>query len=93
MILSFGSRETKLVWEGRWVNSLPIEVQEVARRKLRMLHVSTTLQDLLIPPSNRLEILQGVLTSYYSIRINRQWRLIFKWAEGYAKHVKIIDYH
>ena len=93
MILSFGSRETKLVWEGRWVNSLPIEVQEIARSTLRMLHVSTTLQDLLIPPSNRLEKLQGDLTSYYSIRINRQWRLIFIWTEGYAKHVKIIDYH
>jgi proteic killer suppression protein len=93
MIISFGSRETRLVWEGRWVNSLPIEVQEIARRKLRMLHVSTTLQDLLIPPSNRLEKLQGDLKSYYSIRINRQWRLIFKWTGGHAEYVKIIDYH
>ena len=68
-------------------------VQEVGRRKLRMLNNSQNINDLTIPPSNKLEKLKGNLKEYYSIRINDQWRIIFKWANGNAFEVEIIDYH
>ena len=67
--------------------------QEIARRKLRMLNNSQDLNDLMIPPSNRLEKLKGNLKDFYSIRINNQWRIIFKWNHGNAEQVEIIDYH
>ncbi len=72
---------------------MPIEVQNVGRRKLRMLNNSQTINDLRIPPSNRLEKLTGNLKEFYSIRINKQWRIIFKWRQGNASEVGIIDYH
>jgi len=93
MIISFGNKDTKKIWEGERVKSLSTEVQEVARRKLRMLNNSQDLNDLLIPPSNRLEKLKGNLRDFYSIRINNQWRIIFKWNNGNAFEVEIIDYH
>lgn len=93
MLISFGSKETHKIWEGERVNGLSTEVQEVARRKLRMLNNSQDLNDLMIPPSNRLEKLKGNLKAYYSIRINNQWRIIFKWNNGNARDVQIIDYH
>ena len=93
MIVSFGSRETRKIWEGERVKGFATEIQEIGRRKLRMLNNSQNLTDLQIPPSNRLEKLKGSLKDYYSIRINDQWRIIFKWDKGNALDVKILDYH
>jgi len=93
MIISFGDKETKKIWEGERVKSLATDIQETARRKLRMLNNSQDLTDLLIPPSNRLEKLKGNLKEFYSIRINNQWRIIFKWNNGNVEKVEIIDYH
>lgn len=72
---------------------LPIEDQKIGRRKLRMINNSFDKEDLRIPPVNRLEKLSGNLNGYYSIRINRQWKIIFKWTAGNAYEVEILDYH
>lgn len=93
MITSFGSKETEKVWLGERVSKWPTEIQGIGRRKLRMLNNSQSLADLRIPPSNRLEKLHGNLKDYYSIRINDQWRIIFKWDNGQASEVEITDYH
>ena len=93
MIVSFGNFDTEKVWIGERVKKLPIEIQNVGRRKLRMLNNSVDLSDLKIPPSNRLEKLAGKLKDFYSIRINDQWHIIFKWKTGNAFEVKVIDYH
>jgi proteic killer suppression protein len=93
MILSFGSRDTEKIWLGERVRKFPLQIQEVGRRKLRMIHNSVDLADLRIPPANRLEKLSGNLKSFYSIRINDQWRIIFKWNAGNATEVEILDYH
>ena len=93
MIISFGNSETNGIWYGDRVKRIPNEIQEVGRRKLRMLNNSIDLADLRIPPSNRLEKLSSKLKDFYSIRINDQWRIIFKWKSGNAFEVKIVDYH
>lgn len=93
MIISFGSKETKKIWDGERVKGFATEIQEIGRRKLRMLNNSQNLTDLQIPPSNKLEKLKGRLKEYYSIRINSQWRIVFKWDKGNASDVEIIDYH
>jgi proteic killer suppression protein len=93
MLTSFGDKGTKKIWEGERVKGLSTEIQEIARRKLRMLNNSQDLTDLQIPPSNRLEKLKGNYKEFYSIRINNQWRIIFKWNNGNAEQVEIIDYH
>ena len=93
MILSFGSKETEKVWVGERVSKWPLEIQHIGRRKLRMLNNSQNIQDLRIPPSNRLEKLSGKLKEFYSIRINDQWRIVFKWDTGNASEVEIMDYH
>ena len=93
MILSFGSKETEKIWNGLRVKGLPNEVQEIGRRKLRMLNNSQNIADLKIPPANRLEKLSGNWKAFYSIRINDQWRIVFKWDNGNASDVAIIDYH
>jgi proteic killer suppression protein len=93
MILSFGDKDTEQIYSGIRVKKLPLEIQNVGRRKLRMLNNSQSINDLKIPPSNRLEKLSGRLNDYYSIRINDQWRIIFKWIEGQSEDVKIVDYH
>lgn len=93
MIVSFGNSETEKVWLGNRVKKLPMEIQNVGRRKLRMLNNSVDIADLRIPPANRLEKLSGKLKNFYSIRINDQWRIIFKWNAGNAFGVEIIDYH
>ena len=93
MILSFGNKETLKIWNGDLSMKLPITIQEIARRKLRMLHRSENLVDLIIPPSNHLEKLKGYLSGYYSIRINNRWRIIFIWNNENAEEVEIIDYH
>ena len=78
MIISFGNKDTKKILEGERIKGLSTELQETSRRKLRMLNNSQDLNDLMIPPSNRLEKLKGNLKEFYSIRINNQWRIIFK---------------
>jgi proteic killer suppression protein len=93
MIVSFGDKITKKIWDGERVKGYSLELQEIGRRKLRMLNNSQNIADLLIPPSNRLEKLKGNLKDYHSIRINNQWRIIFKWINGNALEVEIIDYH
>ena len=93
MNISFGAKETEGIWNGERVKRLPNEIQDVARRKLRMLNNSQNIADLQIPPSNRLEKLKGSLKDFYSIRVNGQWRIIFKWNNGNASEVEIIDYH
>ena len=93
MIISFGDSDTEKVWNGVRVKSLPVEIQHTGRRKLRMLNNSVNIIDLRIPPSNRLEKLSGKAKEFYSIRINDQWRIIFKWNAGNASEVQILDYH
>jgi proteic killer suppression protein len=93
MIVSFGSKDTEKIWDGERVKRIPTEIQQVGRRKLRMLNNSQNVTDLRIPPSNRLEKLSGKLKNFYSIRINDQWRIIFKWENEHASDVEIIDYH
>ncbi|MBN8664185.1 MAG: type II toxin-antitoxin system RelE/ParE family toxin [Chitinophagales bacterium] len=93
MILSYGSKDTQKIWVGERAKKIPSEIQEIGRRKLRMLNNSQSLIDLQIPPSNKLEKLKGDLKDFYSIRINDQWRIIFKWSSGNAFEVEIIDYH
>ncbi len=93
MIASFGSKETERIWLGEQVTKLPLEVQKIGRRKLRMIHNSQNIADLRVPPANRLEKLPGNLKDFYSIRINDQWRIVFQWDAGQATAVEIVDYH
>ena len=93
MIISFGNKETEKIWKGLVSKKLPREIQETARRKLRMINNSIDIGDLRIPPANRLEKLKGDLKEFYSIRINNQWRIVFKWENGNAFEVEIVDYH
>ena len=93
MILTFGDKDTESIWDGIRVKNMPLDIQNIGRRKLRMLNNSQTITDLRIPPSNRLEKLSGNLDEFYSIRINNQWRIIFQWIEGQSQQVKIVDYH
>lgn len=93
MIISFGSKDTEKIWEGERIKRIPIEIQQVGRRKLRMINNSQSITDLRIPPSNRLEKLSGKLSDFYSIRINDQWRIILKWENNHALEVEIVDYH
>ena len=93
MILDYSSVETEKIWNGEFSKKLPANIQEVARRKLRMLNNAQEIADLKIPPANRLEKLSGRLKDYHSIRINDKWRTIFKWSAGNASSVSIVDYH
>ena len=93
MIKSFASKETEKIWNGIRSSKIPMEVQKISRRKLRMMNSSIDLNDFRVPPSNRLEKLGGKLREHYSIRVNDQWRIIFKWQSGHAYNVEIIDYH
>ncbi len=93
MIISFGDKNTEKIWIDIAVKKPSVEIQEIGRRKLRMLHNSIDINDLKIPPSNRLEKLKGNLKDFYSIRINNQWRIIFKWENNNAFEVEILDYH
>jgi proteic killer suppression protein len=93
MIKTFADKETEKIWNGLRSRKLPNEIQDVARRKLRMINNDQNMNDLRIPPSNHLERLSGDLSNYYSIRINKQWRIIFIWKDDNAYELKIIDYH
>jgi proteic killer suppression protein len=93
MILSFADRQTEDVWNGRFSKRLPKAVQVAARRKLQLIHYAATLEFLRIPPGNRLEALKGDRAGRYSIRINEQWRICFRFDAGNAYEVQILDYH
>ena len=93
MINSFGDKETEKIWNGIKSKKLPNKIQQVARRKLRMLNNVQNINDLRVPPGNRLEKLKGDLKAYYSIRVNENYRIIFKYKSGNATEVKIVDYH
>ena len=85
MIKNFGDKETEKIWNGIRSKKLPNEIQNIARRKLRMINNAQNINDLRIPPAN--------LTDFYSIRINKQWRIIFKWINNDAFEAQIVDYH
>jgi proteic killer suppression protein len=93
VISSFRDRETEKIWNQEFSKRLPPAIQQMAYRKLVMLARSKSLEDLKIPPSNRLEQLKGNRRGQYSIRINDQWRICFKFSEGNAFDVSIEDYH
>lgn len=96
MIRSFGNKATAALYHGTSgarVRGLPQDVIRIALHKLDVLDAATKLTDLRSPPGNRLEALRGRLTGYYSIRINDQWRIIFRWEEPHALDVAIVDYH
>ncbi len=93
MIKSFGDKESEKIWNGTRSKKLPNEIQDVARRKLRMINNAYDINDLRIPPANRLEKFKGDLQEYYSIRINNQWRIIFNWINNDAYEIRIVDYH
>lgn len=93
MIKSFACKETKKIFAGRFSKKLPQDIQIIAERKLVMLHHAATLDDLRIPPANRLERLSGARSNQYSIRINQQWRICFEWRADGVFAVEIIDYH
>lgn len=93
MIRSFKDKETEQIWLGQRSRKLPPEIQNTARRKLRMLNNAGNLKDLTIPPNNRLEALHGDRKGQHSIRINNQWRICFHWRDGDCYNVEIADYH
>jgi toxin HigB-1 len=93
VIRNFKDEEAKKIFERQRSRRLPPDIQQVALRKLRMLNQAKTLQDLRVPPANRLERLSGDRAGQYSIRINNQWRICFEWQDGDALRVEIVDYH
>ena len=93
MIESFNCKETERIWNGTRSKKFPSKIQNIARRKLRMINNSINIQDLKIPPANRLEKLKGNLKGFYSIRVNEKYRIIFQWNTPNATKVKLIDYH
>ena len=93
MIKSFSDKETKRIFKSGKCKSLPVEICLIARRKLFQLNRAKTLSDLKAPPGNRLEPLKGKLKGFYSIRINKQYRIIFRFEGGNAYDVAIVDYH
>jgi proteic killer suppression protein len=93
VIQNFKDKEAQKIFERQRSRKLPSEIQQVALRKLRMLNRAETLQDLRVPPANRLERLVGNRAGQYSIRINDQWRICFGWKDGDATDVEIVDYH
>lgn len=93
MIRSFRDREALLIWQGTPSRRLPAGIQAAARRKLRMLSNAAGLEDLRVPPANRLEALKGDRKGQHSIRINDQWRICFTWKDGDSHNVEIVDYH
>ena len=93
MILSFRSKEAEAIWRGEVSRRLPPEIQQTARRKLRMLNSARNLNDLRVPPANRLEALKRERKGQHAIRINEQWRICFVWTDAGPANVEIVDYH
>jgi proteic killer suppression protein len=93
MIRSIACRETERVFNDETSRKLPSDIQRVARRKLLMLNQAVQLSDLRSPPGNQLEALKGNRRGQHSIRINKQWRICFRWHDSDAHNVEIVDYH
>ena len=93
MILSFACDETERIFRAELARRVPVELQRSARRKLLALHAATELRQLAVPPGNRLEALKGKRKGQHSIRVNERWRICFRWQEGNAHEVELIDYH
>ena len=96
MIRTFGNALAEDLFDdsnSRAVRSFPAELRRIARRKLQYLHDAADLSDMRIPPANRLEKLKGEWSGFHSVRINDQWRLVFRWNAGNASDVQIVDYH
>lgn len=93
MIVSFACKETEKVFHGRRSRHLPPDIQTRARRRLVQLDNAQGINDMRVPPSNRLEQLSGQMAGQWSVRINQQWRLVFRWTGGNALDVQIMDYH
>jgi len=92
MIRSFKCEDTEALSKGHLIRRF-VNIAKVARRKLRQLEIAARLDDLRVPPGNHLEMLKGDRAGQYSIRINDQWRVCFRWQEGGAEDVEIVDYH
>lgn len=93
MIVSFRDGETAKIWQGLRSRRLPADIQTVALRKLRLVNAARRVDDLRVPPGNRLEALKGGRVGQWSIRIHDQWRVCFRWRDGGAEDVEIVDYH
>lgn len=93
MIRSFASRETEKIFNRQFSKKLPTDIQRKARIKLEILAAAEEIEDLRSPPGNRLEKLSGDRADQHSIRINNQWRICFRWEDGGASDVEIVDYH
>ena len=93
MIRSYRDRDTQAVAGRQRVSKFPWDIQRRAQRKLMLLNNARTINDLRVPPGNRMEALSGDRSGQHSIRINDQWRICFVWSEGNAYHVEIVDYH
>ena len=93
MLRGFRCKETERIFNGQHSMKLPTQIQKTARRKLKHLEYAININDLRVPPANRLEELKGNRKGKYSIRINQQSRIVFKWKDGAAHEVEIIDYH
>ena len=93
VIKSFAGEETRKIYDGKVSRRLPGNLQNVMQRKLRMLDAAARLDDLRIPPNNRLEALKGDRRGQHSIRVNQQWRVCFRWTSGGPAEVEIVDYH
>ena len=93
MIKTYADIAIEKIWNGGYVQGLPSDIQRIIKRKLVHIHSAVSLNDLSIPPENRLEKLKGSRKNTYSIRVNDQWRICFKWINGNAYDVEIVDYH
>jgi len=93
VIQSFACEETQRIYDGKVSRKLPQDLLNVMQRKLRMLDAASKIIDLRVPPNNQLEALKGNRRGQYSIRVNRQWRLCFRWSENGPANVELVDYH
>lgn len=93
MIRSFGNKDTERIWHELYVKGVDRTLQRAALRKLELIHAARDVEDLRVPPGNRLEQLVGDRRGQHSIRVNAQWRICFIWREGGAENVELVDYH
>lgn len=93
VLRSFADKDTERVWQRAWSKTLDQNTQRAALRKLLILDAAETLDDLTVPPGNRLEKLRGDRAGQYSIRVNQQWRICFRWTTAGPEDVEIVDYH
>ncbi len=93
MIKSFADKRTRQIYDGQLVKRMDANLQKKVLRRLRYIEAAENIEDLRVPPSNRLEKKEGDLLGSYAIWVNRQWRITFKWIDGFAHDVELIDYH